>query len=123
MGMPSSHWFNNILQDLSFYVVGNADASRLGNPFKAGGDIYTVPEDIVVVDDYVAEVNADAEFDPDILRHVGVLRGHATLDFNGTAHRIDGAGKLYQHAVASGLDDAASVGGYSGVYEGLSESL
>jgi hypothetical protein len=73
IGTPSSHWFSNILQDLwshsierdmdltadlALYVVGNTDASWLGDPFKAGGDIYAVPEDIVVVDDYVAEVNA-----------------------------------------------------------------
>src|SRR5258708_13561452 len=96
MGTPSSHRFSNILQDLwshiverdidlaadlALYVVGNTDASCLGDPFKASGDIYPVPEDIVVVDDDVAEVNADAEFDSDLLRHIAVLHGHTTLAF------------------------------------------
>ncbi len=58
-----------------------------------------------------------------VLRYRRVLLGHAALNFDGTAYRIDGAGKLDQHAVAGGLDDAAAMLGDSGVNEGLSDRL
>ena len=68
-------------------------------------------------------MSADPEFDPLIRRHCGILFGHAALDFNRTAHRIDGAGKLDQHAVTGCLDDVASMGGYGGVNDGLPDGL
>jgi len=36
-----------------------------------------------------------------------VLRTDRLLYRDGTAHRVDDAGKFHQHAVAGGLDDAA----------------
>jgi hypothetical protein len=74
-------------------------------------DVDAVAKDIVVVDDDVADVNADPEFDPEIVRHVGVLRGHASLDFPRAVHRLHRAGELDQHAVAGGLDNAAAMRG------------
>ena len=68
-------------------------------------------------------MDTDAKFDPLILRHTGVLFRNAALDLNCTARSIYGACKLDQHAVAGGLDDATSVGGYSGVSKGVSDSL
>ncbi len=40
---------------------------------------------------------------------LGVPLGHRLLHRDRAAHRIDDAGKLDQHAVAGGLDDAAAV--------------
>jgi hypothetical protein len=71
----------------------------------------------------VPDVNADAEFDPLVLRHRRILVGHAALDFNGAAYRIHDAGELYQHAVARGLDDPAAMGGDRRVNEGPSDGL
>jgi hypothetical protein len=68
-------------------------------------------------------VNADAKFDPLTMRRGGILLADATLDFNRTAHRIDGAGKLDQHTVAGRLNDAASMRGYGRVNQDLSDSL
>jgi hypothetical protein len=53
----------------------------------------------------------------------GILLCRPALDFNGTAYRIDGAGKLGQYAVPGRLDDAPPMGGDRGIKEGLSESL
>ena len=132
------HRFSNILEELRAHiitdkidlapdlpvgVIGQADPARFCNAFKTGSNVDAVAKDIVVIDDDVADVDADAEFDPLILRHRSVLLGHAALDFNGAAYCIDGAGKLDQHAVAGRLDDAASMGGYRGINEGLSDSL
>ena len=47
-------------------VVGDADPARLRDPFQPRGDVDAVAEDIVVVDDDVADMNADAEVEPSI---------------------------------------------------------
>ena len=53
----------------------------------------------------IADIDANTELDPTLLRHVGIAPKHAALDFDGTAQRIDHARELSQHAVASSLDD------------------
>jgi hypothetical protein len=58
-----------------------------------------------------------------ILPYGGILLDYPALDLNCTAHCIDGAGELDQHAVTGRLDDTASMGSYSGVNECLSDSL
>ena len=58
-----------------------------------------------------------------VLRHVGILLGHAALDLDGASHRIDGAGELDQHAVAGGLDDASAMLGDGGIEKRLSGGL
>src|SRR5262249_50204956 len=52
----------------------------------------------------VAEIDADAKFDPLPLGDVGVARGHAVLHVDCAAHRFDRACELGEHAVAGGLD-------------------
>ena len=57
----------------------------------------------------VANIDADAEFDAAVRRHIAVPLGHLALDFDGAAHCVDDAGEFGQQTVASGLDDAATV--------------
>jgi hypothetical protein len=59
--------------------------------------------------DDVAEIDADPEFDPLILRHLGVAHRHLALHVDGTAHRVDDARELDQQAVAGDPDDAAAM--------------
>jgi hypothetical protein len=135
---PSSHWLCNILEglrpkvvacnfdltpDLPIGVIRQANAARLGNAFKACGDIDAVAENVVVIKNDVTDMDTDAEFDPLILRHSRILLGHATLDFHRAAQRIDDAAKLDQHTVTGRFDDAASMRGYSRVDEGLSDGF
>jgi hypothetical protein len=42
-----------------------------------------------------------------LVGEVQISAGHRALDFAGTAHRVDHAGKFCQHAIAGDLDDAA----------------
>ena len=81
--------------------------SRQG--FEPCRDIDAVAENVALVDDDVADIDADAEFDAAVGRHIGVPFGHLALDFDGAAHRVDDAGELGQQTVAGGLDDAAAV--------------
>ena len=41
----------------------DADAARLGDAFQPRGDVDAVAEDVVALDDDVADIDADAEFD------------------------------------------------------------
>ena len=92
-----------------------------GDPFQPGRDIHAVAENIVVVDDDIADMNPDPVFDSDILSHVGVLRGYAALDLHRATRRIDGAGELREYAVTRGLDDTAAMHSDGGIDERLSQ--
>ena len=61
--------------------------------------------EVVALDDHVAEVDADAQFDPPRLGDAGIALGHRLLHRDGAAHRVDDARKRHQHAVAGHFDD------------------
>ena len=90
-------------------VFGDADAARFSQAFEARGDVDTVAIDVVGLDDHVAEVDADAQFDAAFRPDAGVPLRHRLLHLDRAAHRIDDARKFHQHAVAGGLDDPAVV--------------
>ena len=73
--------------DLAFDLVqhgaGDADAGRLGDLLEPGGDVDAVTEEVVALDDDVAEVDADAEFHPLALRQIGVAAMERPLDRHG----------------------------------------
>jgi hypothetical protein len=50
--------------DLTLRVVRDADAAWLRNSLQPRGDVDAVTEDIVLINDDVADVNADAEICP-----------------------------------------------------------
>ena len=97
---------------LAMRIVGDADAAGLGDRLQPGGDIDAVAENVVVVDDDVADMDADAKREAAVLRHgrrcASAMRA---LNVDRAAHGVDGAGEFDQHAVAGGLDDAAAMFG------------
>jgi hypothetical protein len=52
-----------LVADLAAHDPGDADAARLGQGFETSRDIDAVPVGVVLVDDDVAEIDADAELD------------------------------------------------------------
>ena len=78
-------------------------------PFEPGGDVDAVTEDIVAVDQDVAQVEADAELDPLVDGHAGIALAHALLEFDGAVRCIHDAGEFDQKPVARRLDDAPAV--------------
>ena len=54
----------HLAADLPMGVVGDAHAARLGDPLETRRDIDAVAENIVVVEDDVADMDADAKLDP-----------------------------------------------------------
>jgi hypothetical protein len=104
-------------------VVGDANASGFRDPFKSSRDVNAIAEDVVLVENDVADMNADAEFDPEVLSHIRAVHSDAALDFNRAARRIDRTGKLDQHSVARSLDNATTMRGDCGVNERFSNRL
>ncbi len=61
----------------------DADAARLGQLLQARGDVDAVAEDVVVLADHVAEVDADPELDLALAAPTSLLRArHAALDLD-----------------------------------------
>jgi hypothetical protein len=89
--------------------VGDEHPAGIGQGFDPRGDVDAVAIEVVALDDHVAEVDADAQFDVVIRANARVSLGHRLLHRDRAAHRIDDTGELDQHAVAGGLDDAAMV--------------
>jgi hypothetical protein len=104
-------------------VVRDADAAWFCNPFETHCNIDTITKDIIVRDDNITEVNADAEFDPLVLRHIGILFCHAALDVVGTSHGVDHAGELNESAVAGILHNAPAMITDFGIKKRLSKSF
>ena len=98
---------SSLLPILSRTVLRHGDAARLGDALDPRRDIDPVAEDIVVVDDHIAKIDADAELDPPVLGNVAVPIAHLALDFGGALDRAHHAGEFDQHAVAGQFDDAA----------------
>ena len=72
-------------------------------------DVHPVTEDVVVLHNDVALVNADTEFDAVVGRYRRVPLMHPVLPFGRTTQCINHTGKFDQQAVTRRLDDAAPV--------------
>jgi hypothetical protein len=58
-----------IVSHLVAHDPAKADAPRPRQGFKPNGDVYAIAEDVVPIDDDVAKIDADAEFDARFGRH------------------------------------------------------
>ena len=104
-------------------IVRDANRARQRNALEPRSDIDAVTEHVVVVEDDVADMNADAEFDLQLRRHTSIVFGHCALHVHREAHRVDGAGELDKHTVPGGLDDAAAMRGNAGIDNGPAQHL
>ena len=118
------HWPGNVLEQLLAEIlkdkgqavahlvmdrIGDEHPAGISQGFDPGGDVDAVAIEVVALDDHVAEIDADAQFDAAVRFDPGVPLGHRLLHFDRAAHRIDDARKFHQQAVPGGLDDAAVV--------------
>ena len=109
----------HLAPDLPIGIVGHANSARFGNAFKASGNVDAISKDVVVIDNDIPDMNADAKFDPLILWDRSTPLGHSALDFNSATNRIHDARELDQQAVAGGLNDPTSMLGNSEVHQFL----
>ncbi len=69
--------------DLIAHGTRDADAAGLGKHLKTRRDVDAVAEDVVLLDDDIAQIDADAELDPPRWRHIGIAPRHPALDLGG----------------------------------------
>ena len=72
-------------------------------------DVHAVGVDVVIPDDYIAEVDANAEFHPYFVGRRRVLDRQVLLKNNRAMNSVDGAGKLHERAVTARLDGASTL--------------
>jgi hypothetical protein len=97
--------------DVVAHRLGHRHAAGLGNTFEPGRDIHAIAEQVVIVDNDVAKVDPDPEFDLPVVGDAIVPGAHVPLDFGGTFDRVHDAWELDQHPVAGQLHDAALMPG------------
>ena len=89
-------------------AAGNENAAGLADAFEPRRDIDAVAENVVALDEHVAEIDADAIEDALVFGRLGVALGHHFLDRDRAFDRGDDGGELDQEPVAGRLDDAAA---------------
>ena len=89
-----------LVSDLVVNWLRYADGARLGEALEARGDVDAIAEDIVTVDDDVAEIDADPQLEPAFRRDRIIDSTRRSLHLDGAAQRIDYARKIRQQAVA-----------------------
>ena len=132
-GEPHSvdpHRAGNVLEALLSHVVegevetpgyvllntgGHANASGLGQTFQPSRDVHPVSEDVVVLHNDVALVNADPKLDAIVARFTGISLTHSVLPLGRTTQCINHTGKFDQQAITGRFDDAAPVFGDLGI--------
>ncbi len=80
--------------DVVAHRARDADATRLGQGLQPRRDVYPVAENIVAVDNDVAEIDSDPESDALLFGLLGSAVEHRPLDLDGAADRIDDAAKF-----------------------------
>src|SRR5215831_16536629 len=78
------------------------DPAGIRQRLEPRGHVDAVAKNVVAIDDDVTDIYTDAEPDATLGRHVGVTLGHATLDVDAAANRIDDADELHQQSVRGG---------------------
>ena len=97
--------------DMLVGSIGEADAPRLRQPFQPGREIDAVAVEIAALDDYIAQVHANAQHDLLVLREGRIGGAHGLLNIHGALHGANHALELDQHAIAHQLEDPAAVTG------------
>ena len=80
--------------DLLVDLFGNADFSGSGNQLQSRSDIDAVAEKIVVVDDDIADVYADAKLHCGAIREMRIAFANLLEEFQRTKHRLNRAVEL-----------------------------
>src|ERR1700737_2832655 len=93
----------------------DADPARLGQRLEPCGDIDAVAINVVLLDDDIAEIDADAELDAALQGDAVIVQCHVALQLDRAAHRIYHARELDQQPITGRFHNAAAMLGDLGV--------
>src|SRR5262245_23256363 len=105
-----SHVLTRIREPVTDLVSDHSrdtNPAALGERLQSRRDIHTVAKDVMLLDDYVAQIDPDAEPDAPLVGHLRFAIDHPALDLHSAAHGVHYTEKFRQHAIASIFDDAA----------------
>ncbi len=91
--------------DLLVDRLGNTESTLAGQTLQAGRHIDSVTKEVVVIDDDVAQVDADPKAHLSISRNLGVVTLDLMLDVDRASNRFDRARELGHDAVAGPAKD------------------
>jgi hypothetical protein len=83
-------------------LPADADPARLSKRLQSRCDIHRIAEDVIVVCNHIAEIDAGAQLDAVVRRGPRAALGHRLVDFDRAAHRIDNAGKFSLRGLIAG---------------------
>jgi hypothetical protein len=99
----------NLIAYLPKGVFGNANAARLSNTLQSGSNVHAVAKNITFLDDNVANMNANAEFDSLLWQYLLITVAHAVLYFRGATRGIYSTGKCNQDSIPCPLNNATAM--------------
>jgi hypothetical protein len=99
----------DLIADLAISVVRDANAARLRDAFQSRGNVNAVAENIAVLDDDVADMNANTDFNTQVSRDALITLRHSLLCLDRTTRGINSAPEFDQESVAGAFDNAAVV--------------
>src|SRR5437870_8434198 len=94
--------------DMIAHRLRNGNATDGRNALEPSRQVDAIAEDVAFLDNNVAEVNSDAEFDA-CVRGTGVACPHGRLNVDRTSDGAHDAGKFNQHSIAGKFEDASIV--------------
>jgi len=86
IGQPVAHLVANHPRD--------ADPARLCKRLQTRRDVHPIAKDVVALDDYIAEIDSDAEPDAAVIGDPCFAVDHRPLPFGGAANGIDDASEF-----------------------------
>ncbi|HEY3619915.1 MAG TPA: hypothetical protein VGK96_24155 [Candidatus Sulfotelmatobacter sp.] len=87
---------------------GNRYPTGFRQPLEPGSDVDAVAVNIIFMDDDVARIDADAQFQLAVADGI-IAGGQTTLDIDGAIHRVDSAAELNEEPVALATDKSTLV--------------
>src|SRR5205823_9976882 len=82
------------------HEAADANSARLSQCLQPRRDIDAVAMDVTILDDDIAQINADTKFDAPLGRDRRIAFGHAFLHRDRAGDRLNNARELYEDAVA-----------------------
>jgi hypothetical protein len=98
-----------LVLDLIVHASRDADATRLSNGLDPRRDIDTVAQEVAVLDDDVAEIDADAKPHALLRGKMIVAGAQRRLNLGGAANRVYRAWKLGKNRIACGVEYPTSM--------------
>jgi hypothetical protein len=83
------------------HAARHADAARFGKTFQTRCDIDAIAEDIIAIENNIANIDADTKLNSLLILRSGIPFCHSLLNFDGTAQRIYNTAKFCQQTVTS----------------------